>query len=180
MIPRIRRVLAPGLSYGRKIRWGGLELPPPDSRSGALPHELRTWGRETGDGGRETKYRRWESNPHRPCGPRRSERRAYAFRHGGMMAPAGVEPATRWISPSRSTGELQEPESTMTGFPSFPSFPSSPSCLPRSRRDSNPHSPERQSGALAVALRLLVVARCASAMARQTNDRPTRESRDLV
>ena len=23
MIPRIRRVLAPGLSYGRKIRWAG-------------------------------------------------------------------------------------------------------------------------------------------------------------
>ena len=62
---------------------------------------------------------------------------------------------------------------------SYTSFPSSPSSL-RSRRDSNPHSPERQSGALAVALRLLVVARCASAMARQTNDKPTRESRDLA
>lgn len=47
------------------------------------------------------------------------------------MALAGIEPATRWISPSRSTGELQEP-----------------SLWRRSRRDSNPHPPERQSGAL--------------------------------
>ena len=100
MIPRIRRVLEPGLSYGRKIRWGGLEPPPRGPQPRALPGELRTCCDE---------YRRRESNPHRPCGPRRSERRAYAFRHGGMMAPAGIEPATRWISPSRSTGELQEP-----------------------------------------------------------------------
>lgn len=47
--------------------------------------------------------------PSRARGPRRSERRAYAFRHGGMMAPAGIEPAPRWDSASRSTGELQEP-----------------------------------------------------------------------
>ena len=40
--PRIRRVLAPGLSYGRKIRWGGLEPPPRGSRPRALPGELRT------------------------------------------------------------------------------------------------------------------------------------------
>ena len=32
------------------------------------------------------------------------------------MAPAGIEPATRWISPSRSTGELQEPGTKPTGF----------------------------------------------------------------
>ena len=31
------------------------------------------------------------------------------------MAPAGIEPATRWISPSRSTGELQEPGTKPTG-----------------------------------------------------------------
>ena len=42
VIPRIRRVLAPGLSYGRKIRWGGLEPPPRGSRPRALPGELRT------------------------------------------------------------------------------------------------------------------------------------------
>ena len=69
---------------------------------------------EQGTGNRE--YRRRESNPHGHSGPRRSERRAYAFRHGGMMAPAGIEPATRWISPSRSTGELQEPGTKPTGF----------------------------------------------------------------
>ena len=34
------------LSYGRKIRWGGLELPPPGSRPGALPYELRTCGKQ--------------------------------------------------------------------------------------------------------------------------------------
>jgi hypothetical protein len=50
------------------------------------------------------------------------------------VAPAGIEPASRWASTSRSTGELQEPG--------------------RSRRDSNPQSPERQSGALAIAPRL--------------------------
>ena len=50
------------------------------------------------------------------------------------VAPAGIEPAPRWASTSRSTGELQEPG--------------------RSRRDSNPQSPERQSGALAIAPRL--------------------------
>ena len=70
---------------------------------------------------RTVEYRRRESNPHRPCGPRRSERRAYAFRHGGMMAPAGIEPATRWISPSRSTGELQEPRTKPTGVEPAPS-----------------------------------------------------------
>ena len=42
MIPRIRRVLEPGLSYGRKIRWGGLEPPPRGPQPRALPDELRT------------------------------------------------------------------------------------------------------------------------------------------
>ena len=43
MIPRIRRVLAPGLSYGRGIRWDGVEPPPRGPQPRALPHELRTW-----------------------------------------------------------------------------------------------------------------------------------------
>ena len=54
VIPRIRRVLAPGLSYGRKIRWGGLEPPPRGPQPRALPDELRTCKqREAGRGKRE-------------------------------------------------------------------------------------------------------------------------------
>lgn len=46
--PRIRRVLVPGLSYGREIRWGGLEPPPRGPQPRALPGELRTWGLPVG------------------------------------------------------------------------------------------------------------------------------------
>ena len=54
MIPRIRRVLAPGLSYGREIRWGGLEPPPRGPQPRALPGELRTCDNgERGTGNRE-------------------------------------------------------------------------------------------------------------------------------
>ena len=100
MIPRIRRALEPDSATGGKSGGAG---------SNHLlgvhnPALYRVSYAPVVD-----EYRRRESNPHRPCGPRRSERRAYAFRHGGEMAPAGIEPATRWISPSRSTGELQEP-----------------------------------------------------------------------
>ncbi len=82
------------LSYGREIRWGGLEPPPRGPQPRALPGELRTCDiREQGTGLRAL--------------------RAFAPYH---MAPAGIEPATRWISPSRSTGELQEPGTKPTGF----------------------------------------------------------------
>ena len=54
VIPRIRRVLEPGLSYGRKIRWGGLEPPPRGPQPRALPGELRTCeNREEGKEKRE-------------------------------------------------------------------------------------------------------------------------------
>jgi hypothetical protein len=84
------------LSYGREIRWGGLEPPPRGPQPRALPGELRTLdNRGTGNGDRASRLR------------------AFAPYH---MAPAGIEPATRWISPSRSTGELQEPGTKPTGF----------------------------------------------------------------
>ena len=104
------------------------------------------------------KYRRRDSNPH---GPVAHDGLSVARMHSATaarMALAGIEPATRWISPSRSTGELQEP-----------------SLWRRSRRDSNPHPPERQSGALP----LRYGSRNGTAMAR-TNDAPTRESRSRM
>ncbi len=139
MIPRIRRVLEPGLSYGREIRWGGLEPPPRGPQPRALPGELRTCDNgERGTGNRELV-------PVFPVLP--------AF----SMAPAGIEPATRWISPSRSTGELQEPGTKPTGV--------------------EPALSRETVGRAAVTLRLQVQ-QCAADMTGQTNDKPTRESRD--
>ena len=111
------------------------------------------------------KYRRRDSNPHRLYGPRRSERRAYAFRHSGRwyMAPAGIGPAARRVSTSRSTGELQKP-----------------GVVQRNRRESNPHLPDRQSGARPLRYGSLQSLARPCAVARRTNDAPTRESRPRV
>ena len=64
-------------------------------------------------------YRRRDLNSHGPS-PRRSERRASAVPQRAAcysrMASAGIEPAARWASTSRSTGELQKP----SGSPAEP------------------------------------------------------------
>jgi hypothetical protein len=66
--------------------------------------------------------RRRDLNPHGPCAHDVLSVARLPFRHGGVckaiasaMASAGIEPAARWASTSRSTGELQKPYRTESG-----------------------------------------------------------------
>ena len=98
MLPCIRRALDPAQLQADEIRWGGFEPPPRGPHPRALPSELRTW-----------KYRRRDSNSH---GHVAHDVLRVARMHSATaawMALARIELAARWSSPSRSTGELEEP-----------------------------------------------------------------------
>ena len=101
---------------------------------------------------------------------------------GGSRTPTGtvahdVLSVARMHSATAARWPQRESNPRRAGFHPA-ALPVSYKSLERSRRESNPHSPERQSGALAVTLRLQVQQGCRWYEPGKTNDKPTRESRD--
>lgn len=135
MLPCIRRALGPAqLQAARSRVVRRVEPPPREPQSRALPVEPRTWwGSWSVPTRRPPAYEAGalpaelqERNAlHAAGGIRTPTGRAHdvlsvarlrfataAYR---AMAPAGIEPAARWASTSRSTGELQKPLRSLYG-----------------------------------------------------------------